>query len=467
MDMKRHTISLLTAFAFAAVPAVVGAHPFDGQFTLQPLAPSERSESRGIDLDQSRGDRERAREDQERAREDQERAREDQKRAREDQERAREEQRRGRDEQTYERARNAIEREEWSRAVDQFSSLISDRAPRADAALYWRAYALDRLSRQTEALTSIAELSKSFPGSRWLSDARALELQIRQRAGQPVSPDTQSDDELKLLAIQGLMHSDPSQSVPMLEKLLQGNSSPRLKERALFVLAQSNSTRAQEVLGRVARGNANPELQEKAIQYLGTNGTAANRQILADIYQSSTDVGVKGRILRSFMTAGDRSRVLNAATTEKSPELRAEAVRQLGMMGAREELWQLYQKESAVEVKRQIVQAMGMSGDSAHLADIANSETNPDLLRTAIRQMGISGGGQSKADALLAIYSKQKDSAVKGAVLDALFISGNADPMVALARKETDPVMKRRIVEKLSLMGSPAAQKYMLELLEK
>jgi HEAT repeat protein len=451
MDMKRHTISVLTALTVTAMPASGWAQSLDVQI------------ARAADLDQSRADRERAREDQERAREDQERARDDQRRAREDQERARGD----RVEQAYERGRNFIERGEWTRAVEQFSTLVSDRAPRADAALYWRAYALDKLNRQTEALTSVAELSKTFPTSRWLNDARALELQIRQRAGQPVSPDQQGDEELKLLAIQGLMQSDPAQSVPMLEKLLQGSSSPRLKERALFVLAQSNSSRAQEVLGRVARGNANPDLQEKAIQFLGMNSNEANRQLLSEIYQASNDIAVKRRVLRAFMMAGDRTRVLNAATTEKSTELRGEAVRLLGMMGARDQLWQLYQKESAVDVKQQILQGMGMAGDSSHLADVANSETNPELLRTAIRQIGISGGGQGKADALLAIYSRQKDASVKGAVLDALFIGGNADTLVALARKETDSSMKRRIVEKLSLMNAPSARNYMLELLEK
>ena len=110
--------------------------------------------------------------------------------------------------------------------------------------------------------------------SRWLNDARALELQVRQRAGQPVSPDQQNDDDLKLLAIQGLQQMDPAQGVPLLEKILQGNQSPRLKERALFVLAQSGSPRAQQVLTGIAKGNANPDLQRKAIQYLGMHSIA-------------------------------------------------------------------------------------------------------------------------------------------------------------------------------------------------
>jgi len=238
-----------------------------------------------------------------------------------------------------------------------------------------------------------------------------------------------------------------------------------LKERALFVLAQSSSSRAHDVIARIARGGANPDLQEKAIQYLGVNSSEQNRQLLSEIYQSSTDVEIKRHILRSFMLSGDRARVVNAATTEKSTELRGEAVRQLGLMGARDQLWQLYQKEQSVEVKQQLLQAMGISGDGTRLLEIANTETNPDLLRQAIRQIGVSGG-QRTGDSLVTIYSRQKDASVKAAVLDALFIQNNADTLVALARKETDQMMKRRIVEKLSLMSAPAAQNYMLELLK-
>ena len=250
-------------------------------------------------------------------------------RERADRERARDEQARARFENLYAQGRNAIERAQWARAVEQFSTLVSANAPRSDAALYWRADPLDKLNRQAEALTSVAELVKIYPMSRWLADARALEIQVRQRAGQPVSPDVQADEELKLFAIQGLQHQDPDQAIPMLEKLLQGTSSPRLKERALFVLAQSNAPRALQLLTTVARGSANPDLQLKALQYFGMNGSQANRQLLGEVYASSTDIEVKRQILRSYMMAGDRERVLAAATGEQSPQLRGEAVRQL------------------------------------------------------------------------------------------------------------------------------------------
>lgn len=365
----------------------------------------------------------------------------------------------------YERAQRSIERAEWSRAFEQFRALANANFPRADAALYWQAYSLDKLNRQAEALTAVAELLKNYPMSRWLNDARALEISMRQRAGQPVSPDQQNDDDLKLLAIQGLQQMDPEQGVPLLEKILQGTSSPRLKERALFVLAQSGSARAQQVLAGIAKGNSNPDLQRKAIQYLGMNGDAANRQLLADIYGAAIDVDVKRQILRSFGMAGDRQRVLAAANNEKSPELRSEAVRSLGMMGARDELWQLYQKESSVEVRQQMLQGMMMAGDAAHLTEVANSDANMDLRRKAIQQLGMVGGGRN-SETLVSIYTRQTDPGVKRAALEGLFFSGNASALVALAKKESDRELKRRIVEKLTFMDAPEAKEYMLELLK-
>src|SRR6185436_14601417 len=113
--------------------------------------------------------------------------------------------------------------------------------------------------------------------------------------------------------------------------------------RALFVLAQMNSAKARDVLITIAKGGSNPDLQMKAVQYLGVHGGRENRAALADIYASSTDVDLKKRILNAFMVAGDKDRVLALAQSEQNGDLRASAVQQLGVMGASEELWSLYQ----------------------------------------------------------------------------------------------------------------------------
>jgi len=395
-----------------------------------------------------------------------EQAQRDRERERAEAQAEREASRKEREEQLYEDGQDALEEARWQRAIERFSTVAAAKTARADAALYWKAYALDKLGQKAEALATAAELMKGYPASRWMSDAKALELQVRQSIGQPVRPEAEGDEELKLLALQGLQHSDPEQAVPMLEKILQSSTSPRLRERALFVLAQSNSPKARQIIIDAAKGAGNPDLQRKAIQYLGVHGSRENREALAQIYQASTDVDVKRRILRSFAISGDRARVLAAATTETSPELRAEAVQQLGVMGAHDELWQLYQKESSVDVKKRILQAMFVGGNSTRLIELANNEQNVELRRTAIRNLGLMGASRT-ADALTGLYAKEKDVETRKAIIQAFFHQNNAEQLVAIARKETDPVMRKEIVARLSTMRSKVATDYLLEILNK
>ena len=179
-------------------------------------------------------------------------------------------------------------------------------------------------------------------------------MEVRQASGQSVSPEKTGDEELKLIAINSLLHSDTEKALPMLEKFLQGSQPPKLKERALFVLSQSGSPRGREIVAGIARGNANPELQMQALKYLGLFGGKESRQVLADIYGSSTSMDVKKAILRSFMVAGERERLFAAAKGEAVPELRREAIRQLGVMGAQAEIWQLYQSETRLRTRRSL-----------------------------------------------------------------------------------------------------------------
>ena len=370
--------------------------------------------------------------------------------------------------ESYEEGQEALEEGRWQRAVERFARVIDQNGARVDAAMYWRAYALDRLGQKADALAATAELIKRFPTSKWLADAKALEVQVRQSAGQPVSPEAADNEELKLLALQGLQHSDPEQAVPMIEKILQGPQSPRLKERALFVLAQSNSPRARTVLAGIAKGAGNPDLQRKAIQYLGVHGGRENRDLLAQIYDASTDVDIKRRILRSFMVSGDRTRLLNAANTEKAPELRAEAVQQLGVMGAHDELWTLYQKETSPDVKKRVIQAMFVGGNVTRMSELAMNEPNADLRRAAIRNLGLMGKGKT-SDTLTTLYNREKELPIKREIINAYFLQGNAEQLVAIARKETDPNLRKELVSRLSQMSrnSKVAMDYLMEILQK
>jgi len=389
---------------------------------------------------------------------------EQQQRDREQAQRDREQAQRDR-QQIYNDGTEALDEHRWDRAIEKFDAVAKENKALADGALYWKAYAENKLGRRADALTTLAELRKQYPGSRWLNDAKALELEVRQSSGQKVSPEGESDEDLKLMAINSLMNSDPERALPLLQKVLEGSQPLRIKERALFVLSQNGSSEARQILAQIARGKANPDLQRKALEDLGLFGGKESRQTLAEIYGSSSDPDVKRTILHSFMIGGDRDHVLAAAKGEKDQDLRRDAIHQLGIMGGQSELWDLYQKDSSVDDKRAIIQGMFLGGNSEKLAELARTEKNSELRGTAIRNLGLMGG--RAADSLVSIYQSDRDAGDRRAVIEGLFLQGNAKALVDLARKETDPALKRDAVEKLSLMHSKDATDYMMELLNK
>jgi len=206
------------------------------------------------------------------------------------------------DDRSYENGQRALDRNQWNTALRDFTSVANNGGTRADGALYWKAYALNKLGRRDEAIAAIADLRKTYTKSRWLDEANALEVQVKQATGQPVSPDAQSDEDLKLLALNGLVNSDPDRALPILENLLKSTQPPRLKERALFVLMQTNAPRAQQFLEQMARGNVNPDLQSKAIQYLGmaSNNNPNAGQVLSEVYTSASDTEVKRAVINAL-----------------------------------------------------------------------------------------------------------------------------------------------------------------------
>jgi HEAT repeat protein len=412
--------------------------------------------------EQSSADREQAAQD----REQEKRDREQEARDREQEKRDREQEHLERLDELYSEGREALDEDRYDRAAEKFSKLASLNGPQTDAAMYWKAYAENKLGKRDSALATITDLEKKYAQSRWIKDAKALEIEVRQTTGHPSNPDNQSDEELKMLALQGIMNGNPERGVSTVEGILNGTGSPKLKSKALFLLAQNGSPQARDVLAKIAKGESNPDLQRKAVEYLGMFGGKESRQTLADIYASSNDVSVKRAIIRSYMIGGDKEHLLTAAKGEKDPSLRAEAIRQLGIMHAPEELRQLYKTETSTEVKKDIMQAFFLSGDAKFLAEAAQNEKDPEVRRAAIRNLGLIGSADSK-DALLAIYAKETDRENKEAVLNALFIQGNAHALVTIARSEKDPQLKKTAVSKLSIMNSKEGNDYLMELLQK
>lgn len=363
----------------------------------------------------------------------------------------------------YHTGQSQLDNSDFAAAAKTFGDLAALKGRKADAALYWRAYAQNKSGDRQGAAATIAQLRRDYPASKWINDAGALEVEMHQASGKRVDPSQIQDEDLQIYAVNSLMQSDPDRAVPLLINVLNSNKSNKVKERALFVLAESGSPKADEALGSIAMGKTNPGLQRAAIQYIATTGSRKSQTLLADVYKSTTDVKIKRAVLQSYIVCDCKAQLLASYNTETDHSLRREAINNLGVMGAREDLHQIFSSSQDLEDKQAMLQAMAISGDSAYLHEVAVSNADPKLKIAAIRGLGISGG--NSRDTLLSIYRADSGADVKNAVLESLFVDGDAASLISIAKSEKDPSLKRRAVEKLSIMDTKEARDYMMELL--
>ncbi len=385
----------------------------------------------------------------------------------------------------YRSGRQALDEARWSDAARRFAESAASGASHADAAHYWQAYALHKDGRPAEALEVLDTLRRDFGDSSWLDDASALQIEIEQprssRASRESSRESSrardsrrtasghgennDDNELKLLALNALMHNDSARALPMLEKFLTGDHPVELRERALFVLSQSDTAEASRMLLDIARGTQHPELQVRAVHYLGMSDIPEAISTLQEIYRSSSDPEVKTRVLQSFMISDALEPVLELARNEPDAELRQHAIHQLGVMGARDALRELYRSETSNEVKERIVHSLFIADDDEALVDIARTETNEDMRRKAIHSLGLVDSTAASA-ALNEIYKSTSDTETREAIIRAHFLSDNTEKLIEIARTESNPKLRKTAIQQLSLMDDDRALDFMMEILE-
>jgi HEAT repeat protein len=369
----------------------------------------------------------------------------------------------------YDRGQSALQQRQYEQAITRFDQAIAAKGTRTDGALYWKAFAQFKLGRSNDANATLSELQKNHKDSKYLSDAKALESEIKRMAGQPARPENEDDEDLKLLALQGLINSDPERAIPLVQGVLSSAGSLKLKDRALYVLALSNSAQAHTILVNTAKSGT-PDLQLKAISYLGINrgreGGKTSSAELMEIYNASQNDDVKRAIIRALGSAGDRAALVNVISGTTVSTLRNEAVNQLGSAQGQTELWTLYQRESSKELKMQILSTLGSQGAYDRIIDVAKTEKDADLRNRAIRSLGNMRAERSGA-ALVEIYGTLTDVTDKKAVISGLANQNNAEALISIARKETTWELKKTIVERLTNMPkNKAAQDYLMEIIK-
>lgn len=363
----------------------------------------------------------------------------------------------------YRSGLSLVQERRYDEAIRVLDRVINRKSDRADAALYWRAFAQFKIGQGDTALASIAALRRDHASSRYLADAKVLEAEVRRLAGRPVAPDSADDDEIKLLAIQGLSKS--SEAVPLLEGVLAGANSLNVKKRALYVLALSEDARANEILMRYATGGGNPDLQFEAVRYLGARRGGATSPQLREIYESTSDARVKLAVIDAFRSTGDKAMLVSLyGDKRETVAVRKSIVSRLGGLVDADDVLALYRQETDPDLKMQLLAVLGAKLGAAQLAQIARTDTNTSVRVRAVRSLG-NQRNETAAAVLLEVYDARPEREVRRAVIDVFAGQGNADALVTLARKETDLELKRDLVRQLSSMASKskAAADYLME----
>ncbi len=263
------------------------------------------------------------------------------------------------DDAAYSAGSKAMDEHRWQDAVVSFDKVINAKGKRVDAAVYWKAYSLNKLGKPQLAAATCDQLHAQDPNSQWNRDCSALTVnvhidtealaesmknvnaQVRAMVDSSTgdaefwdnsNPPHGSDEDLKMLALNSLLNQDPARAIPLLRGVLTGGGSPAMKKHALFVLAQSKSPDADTILHDAAVGKMGPDLQREAIRSIAVFEGKRSNDTLVEVYKTTSDPKIKKSVISGLFITQDAPRMVELARNEKDLELKRSIVSQLALM---------------------------------------------------------------------------------------------------------------------------------------
>ena len=251
-------------------------------------------------------------------------------------------------------ARDLITDGDWAKAQAKFDEYVSSfpNEKNIDAALYWKAYAEQKLAKYDQCRTTIDRLLQKYPNTNWKDDARTLLVQtpgasaaayadlvrvqgqavtappaieqplvysrattvpqIQVTPAAPIAPiegvliagaigigrvddsddDTSNDPcEFKIVVLQALFQTDVQRGIMAASEWLKPGSTQtvRCKSAALTLLGRNGGKTVTPVILGVARNEADLKLRARAISALGATNDDSVVDSLRDFAMSSQD----------------------------------------------------------------------------------------------------------------------------------------------------------------------------------
>jgi len=424
----------------------------------------------------------------------------------------------------YRVAREALNRREYLKAADLFAR-IAEKYPRsgyAPDALYWQAFALYRQGGEPQlraALDALRRQRDRFPGAATKGDAAALEQRIQgvlARAGDegalqelrsvalhaaeppdppeapeapepPEAPDhdgdgddrCSDDGDMKIAAINALIHMDSEKARPILQKVLarRDAASVCLRRKAVFLISQGEHEGAEDILLASARSDPDPEVREQAVFWLSQVGSERAVGALDSILRGSTDRRLQDKAIFALSQQDSpRARLALRTFAERAdaPQaLREQAIFWIGQSGGKDSetyLRQLFGRVKHEELRKKIlfsVSQMGGDENGKWLVSVARDRAQPvETRKQALFWAG--QGGASLAD-LTSLYNTMDEREMREQLI---FVYSQreepaaVDKLLEIARRDSDAELRKKALFWLGQSDDPRAAKALQDIIE-
>jgi HEAT repeat protein len=381
--------------------------------------------------------------------------------------------------------RDLLKDGEWAKAEAQFNRFIAEfpKDREVAAALYYVAFSLKQQGKFSNTDATLTRLIEQYPSSPWITDARAMRVEIAPRLNNQQVIDQgvgATNDEVRIAALQSLFESRPERALTLAADLLKsGSGASRLvKESALTLLADSESREAVPLLAEVARNDSDTRLRKKAIEALGEIDDNSALEPLKALALQTTDLSIARAALEA---AGDhesaaRSLFLEVARSNASVELRADAIEQLGDLdedpGIVDDLLKLLSAEKHPRLQEALIETLAdieLPQAEIALTSVARSAPTVEVRLMVVEALN-DREGEGAIESLIQLYDAEKDERVKEEIIEAF---GDSEEKTALrklidiARRDPSLKLRKRAISELAGNDDPEVTKFLEEMLKK
>jgi tetratricopeptide (TPR) repeat protein len=322
-------------------------------------------------------------------------------------------------------ARDLITDGEWAKAQDKFNEYVNSypNEKNIDAALYWLAYAQQRLAKYDQCRVTIERLLEKYPNSTWKDDARVLLAQVPiyaqnyaatvaasdelmaklkmdatvPRAAYVVEPgglapvalppgqtiagaasilapeassNSADDDdpcEFKIVVLQALFQTDLQRGIMAATEWLKPGSpqTVRCKSAALTLLGRNGGKSVTPVILGVARSEPDLKLRARAISALGATNDDTVVDALRDFALNSPENDIVEASLYALSKhTGERAIAVlsDIAISAKTTPQRRMAISSIATRPgepAVDALLRIYDADQTVEIRRTVIAGFG------------------------------------------------------------------------------------------------------------